>query len=290
LSNLERFKSAGIVFEYISVDITDADQLHAAVEKLQDGLGPITGILHGAARNEPRLMSDLDEESFRQTVAVKVQGARNLLDAINPQKLKLLVTFGSIIARTGLPGEADYGLANEWLTELTKEWKSQHPHCRCLALEWSIWAGKGMGERLGRTDRLLQQGITPIPLDAGVETLLDLLHLPLPDTSVIVMSRFRDLPTFKIERPELPFLRFLEQPTVFFPGTELVVNIDLSTTTDPYLEDHVFQGERIFPAVMGLEAMTQVASALMETKSAFVLENIKFNQPVVVTRPVEASK
>ncbi len=282
LSNLERFKSAGIVFKYISADIADADQVRAAVKKLQDELGPITGVLHGAARNEPRLLTDLDEESFRQTVAVKVQGAHNLLDAIDPQKLKLLVTFGSIIARTGLPGEADYGLANEWLTDLTTKWKSKHPHCRCLALEWSIWAGKGMGERLGRTDRLLQQGITPIPLDAGIETLLELLH---QDTSVIVMSRFRDLPTFKIERPELPFLRFLEQPKVFFPGTELVVDVDLSTTTDPYLEDHVFQGERLFPAVMGLEAMTQMASALIGTDKAVVLENIRFNQPVVATRP-----
>lgn len=281
-SNLERFKSAGIVFKYISADITNADQIRAVLEELQEEWGAVTGMLHGAARNEPRLLNNLDRESFRQTLLVKVQGARNLLAAVDPQKLKLLVAFSSIIARTGLPGEADYGLANEWLTDLTEEWKATHPHCRCLAVEWSIWAGKGMGERLGRADRLLQQGITPIPLDAGVETLLDLLHRPLPTTSVIAMSRFRDLPTFKIERPELPFLRFLEQPRVFFPGIELVVDVDFSKTTDPYLEDHVFQGERLFPAVMGLEAMTQAASALTAPDRTFVLENIKFNRSIIV--------
>jgi enediyne polyketide synthase len=41
-------------------------------------------------------------------VAPKIQGARNVLAAIGPEQLRLFIAFGSIIARTGLPGEADY--------------------------------------------------------------------------------------------------------------------------------------------------------------------------------------
>jgi enediyne polyketide synthase len=280
--NLKRMTVAGVEFRYFSVDVTNAGQVRELVETVEKELGPITGILHGAARNVPQLIGALDEEAFRRTVAVKVQGARNLLAATDSGKLKLLVTFGSIIARTGLPGEADYGLANEWLTNLTEEWKTAHPSCHCLAIEWSIWSGKGMGERLGRADRLMQQGITPIPPDEGVATLLNLLRQTPPTTPVVVMGRFRDLPTFKIERPELPFLRFLEQPRVFYPEIELVVDSDLSASTDPYLEDHIFQGERLLPAVMGLEAMTQVAMAVMGSTRVPILENIEFSQPVIV--------
>jgi enediyne polyketide synthase len=281
-SNLKRMAAYGVDLRYISADVTDAIQVRDAVQRFEEDLGPITGILHGAARNVPQLLDSLDEETFRRTLAVKVQGAQNLLAAINPEKLRLLVTFGSIIARTGLPGEADYGLANEWLTNVTEEWKSEHPACRCLAVEWSVWSGKGMGERLGRADRLVQQGITPIPPDEGVVALLNLLRQPLPLTSVIVMSRFRDLSTFKLERTDLPFLRFLEQPRVFYPGVELVVDVDLSTTTDPYLDDHVFQGERFLPAVMGLEAMTQAAMALLGSARVPILENVRFIRPVIV--------
>ena len=43
---------------------------------------------------------------------------------------------------------------------------------------------------------------------------------------------------------------------------ELIVDAELSTTNDPYLEDHIYQGERIFPGVMGLEAVAQVVMAL----------------------------
>ncbi|HBB89893.1 MAG TPA: beta keto-acyl synthase [Blastocatellia bacterium] len=288
-SNLKRMTAAGTDFRYLSADVTDAAQMRELIETVEKDFGPVTGILHGAARNVPQLLSNLDQEAFRETLAVKVEGARNLLAAVNPEKLKLLITFGSIIARTGLPGEAHYGLANELLTRLTEEWKSTHPACRCLAVEWSIWSGKGMGGRLGDTDRLMQQGITPISPDDGVNMLRKLLGQPNAPVSVVVMSRFSDLPTFKIDRPELPFLRFLEEPKVFYPQIELVVDAELSSSTDPYLKDHVFQGEMILPAVMGLEAMAQAAMALIGATQVPTFEGVNFSQAVVVptTKPLK---
>lgn len=280
-ANLKRFTAARIEFTYSAIDVTDATQVRELIRNVENKFGPVTGILHGAARNVPQLLSTLDAESFRKTLAVKVQGARNLLAAINPDNLRLLVTFGSIIARTGLPGEADYALANEWLAQLTEEWSAAHATCRCVTVEWSVWAGQGMGARLGRT-RLLQQGVTPISSEHGVEVLRELLIQPLPIVRVVVMSRFRDLPTFKLERPELPFLRFLEEPRTYYPGIELIADVNLSTASDPYLDDHQFQGNRLFPAVMGLEAMVQAAMALTGSDELPVLEDVRFDHPVVV--------
>lgn len=280
-ANLKRFTAAGVDFRYISIDITDTDRVCELVKNIETELGSVTGILHGAARNVPQLLNTLDGESFRRTLAVKVQGARNLLAAINPEKLRLLVTFGSIVARTGLPGEADYGVANEWLAHLTEDWSAAHSYCRCLTVEWSVWSGQGMGERLGRT-RLMQQGVTPISTELGIEMLRNLLAQPLPSVSVVVMSRFRDLPTFRIERPELPFLRFLEQPVTYYPGIELIADVDLALESDPYLNDHRLQGESLLPAVMGLEAMAQVAMALVGAGAPPVFEDVGFNHPVIV--------
>lgn len=279
-ANLKRFAAAGIDFNYIATDITDADRVRELV-KVIEAEGPVTGILHGAARNVPQLLNTLDAESFRRTLAVKVQGVRNLLDAINPEKLRLLATFGSVIARTGLPGEADYGLANEWLAQLTEDWSAAHRECRCLAVEWSVWSGQGMGERLGRA-RLMQQGITPISTELGIEMLRKLLAQPMSIPSAVVMSRLPDLPTFRIERPELPFLRFLEQPATHYPQIELIANADLSAESDPYLKDHQLQGEHLLPAVLGLEAMAQVAMALVGAGGPPVFENVRFSHPVVV--------
>ena len=96
------------------------------------------------------------------------------------------------------------------------------------------------------------------------------------------MGRLRDMPTLKVERPEFPFLRFLEKVRVYYPKIELVVDAEISATTDPYLDDHVFRGERLLPAVMGMEAMAQVFMALTETTEPPVFEQVKFDRPVVV--------
>ena len=280
--SLKRFADAGVEFRYIAADVTDAAAINDAIQKIESELGQVTGILHGAARNMPQSLSKLDEVSFQETLAVKVQGARNLLAAVDPERLRLLITFGSIIARTGLPGEADYGLANERLTRLTEQWQALHPACRCLAVEWSIWSDVGMGARIGQMDALIRQGIEPIPPGDGVALLLKLLSQPQPLTTVVAIGRYTNMPTYKIERPELPLGRYLEQVKVYYPNVELVVDSDLSTGTDPYLNDHQFQGERLLPAVMGLEAMAQAATALTGKTDAPAFQDVNFNRPVVV--------
>lgn len=283
VSNLARMNAAGIDFRYYSVDVTDAVATRAAVREVEQGLGPITAILHGAARNVPCLIENLTPDAINDTLAPKIRGAQNLLAAIDPDRLHLFITFSSIIARTGLPGEAHYGLANEWLTRLTEQWQIAHPHCRCLAIEWSVWSGVGMGARLGTVDELARQGITPIPVEKGLDALRRLLCRKSTNVATVVMGRLRDLPTLKIEKPELPFLRFVEKPRVYYPKIELVVDAELSTATDPYLDDHIFRGERLLPAVMGIEAMAQVFMALVETNAPPVFEQVRFERPVVVS-------
>ncbi|NJN33845.1 MAG: SDR family NAD(P)-dependent oxidoreductase, partial [Saprospiraceae bacterium] len=297
-ANLERMTASGIRFRYLACDVTDGAAVREAIAQLEAELGPVTAILHGAGRNVPQLLTSLDEADLQRTLAPKLQGLRNILAAIDPRQLKLLLAFGSIIARTGLRGEADYAIANEGLARFVERFGQNYPDCRCLTVEWSVWSGVGMGERLGRVETLLQQGITPIPPDVG----LDLLHrliarvsakeyghgitTPLP-SSVIVSGRLGNLPTLKWEQIELPFLRFLERPRVCIPGVELVVDVELSAATDPYLEDHCFGGDRLFPAVMGLEAIAQVSMALAETEMLPVFEEVKLNRPIVV--PKDAS-
>lgn len=283
-ANLERIGAAGVGFRYFAADVTDAAAVRAAVARGESELGVVTAVLHGAGVNTPRLLSALDEETFLRTLAPKVNGARNVLAAVRAERLRLFVTFGSVIARTGMRGEADYALANEWLADLTADWQAAHPRCRCLAVEWSVWSGVGMGQRLGRVDALARQGITPITTDEGLRVFRQLLERRSLPPSVVVTGRFGEPPTLKVERPALPLLRFIEECRVYYPGVELVVEARLSEETDPYLRDHVFRGEQLFPAVMGLEAMAQVASALAGRSTPPSFEEVEFARPVAVAR------
>jgi len=73
----------------------------------------------------------------RDTLAPKVQGFRSVVAAVNTDALRLLVTFGSVIGRVGLRGEADYALANAALSALTEEFAT-FIHVPCLAFESSV--------------------------------------------------------------------------------------------------------------------------------------------------------
>lgn len=280
--NLERFAAAGVTARYRAADVADPAAAREAVHALAAELGPVTAVLHGAAVNTPRLIRSLDEEAVLRTLAPKVGGMRNVLAAVEPERLRLLLGFGSIIARMGMPGAADYALGNEWLARLVERFADEHPACRCLALEWSIWSGVGMGARLGSIDALVRAGISPVSPEDGVAALRALLARRPPAASLVVAGRFGDPPTLRLDRPDLPLFRFLEHPRVHYPGVELVADAELSVATDPYLDDHVIRGERLLPAVLGLEAMAQAAMALLGTAAVPAFEDVRFDRPVVV--------
>ncbi|HEV2255936.1 MAG TPA: SDR family NAD(P)-dependent oxidoreductase [Streptosporangiaceae bacterium] len=281
-ANLGRMDAAGARYVYVQADVTAASELAAAVAQVSAELGPVTAILHGAGRNAPVPLAILDEAAFHATLAPKIGGLEALLAAVDPASLKLVITFGSIIGRAGLRGQADYATANEWLTDMTRRLQEASPQCRCVALEWSVWSGAGMGEKLGVLESLIREGISPISLDAGIEMLRSVLATPAAPSSLVVMSRSGGLPTITLEPSELPLSRFIDRPRVHYPGIELVADAELSADRDPYLVDHLLDGDLLFPAVLGMEAMAQAAAVLAGPGRPVALENVEFLRPIVV--------
>lgn len=280
-ANLDRMRTAGVRYAYVRADVTNASEVAAAVAQVRAELGPVTAVLHGAGRNSPVALALLDESAFRATLAPKIDGLEALLAAVDAASLKLVITFGSIIGRAGLRGQADYATANDWLTDLTLRLQESNPRCRYVALEWSVWSGAGMGEKLGVLESLIREGISPIALDDGIEMLRRVLATPDAPSSMVVMSRAGDLPTIKLEPSELPLTRFIDRPRVYYPSIELVADAELSADSDPYLVDHLLDGDLLFPAVLGMEAMAQSA-VLASTAPPVVLENLEFLRPIVV--------
>ena len=279
-ANLARMKAAGVEVCYEQADVTDPDAAHRAVARIESRLGRVTAILHAAGINRPQLASSLDLETLHATVSVKVEGARNLLAAVDTASLRLLIGFGSIIARIGLRGEVHYGLANEWLERLIDDFAAGHPHCRCMTLHWSVWAGTGMGERLGSLETLAHQGVAALTIDQGVAALERLVRQPPPATAIVITGRFGTPPAVELGGT-LPLLRFVERPRVYYPGIELVVDSDISLATDPYLRDHVIGGTAVLPAVFAFEAIAQVVRALTGDKALPAIEGMIL-RPIVI--------
>lgn len=281
-ANLKRMADSGVRLAYAAADVTDPRKVRAAVDELTAELGPVTALMHGAARNEPGSLASLDMDAVRSTLAPKVDGLRTVLDVVGEDSLKLLVTFGSIIGRSGLRGEAHYATANEWLADLTERVARTRPGCRAVCLEWSVWSGIGMGEKLSVVESLSREGITPVSPDQGIGLLLRLVNDPDAPVVTVISGRTEGIETVRRDLPQLPLLRFIGNPLIRYHGVELVTEVELNAGTDPYLADHLLDGNLLLPAVIGMEAMAQVASAATGWAGVPVFEGVEFLRPIVV--------
>jgi enediyne polyketide synthase len=135
---------------------------------------------------------------------------------------------------------------------------------------------------------LRREGITAISVDEGIRILRQAVCQSKDASRVVVAGRFGNPPTIQFADSDLPLLRFVECPRVHMPGVELVVDSKLSMQTDPYLGDHVYQGTALLPAVIGLEAMVQAATAAIHRECCeladgpLTFENVELLHPVVV--------
>lgn len=285
-NNLARFRQAGLRVNYQIGDVSMDEDIRNAINKGVAELGgPITAVIHGAGINAPRRVENLTMGHIQLTLNPKIDGLKNLIAVIDPHQLKLLVTFGSIIGRMGLAGEADYALANEWLSHDTEKFQAQYPHCRCYSMEWSLWSGAGIGQKLGRVELLADQGISPITLDTGVKEFLRLINTPNLPVSIIITSRFGQLPTAVSEAIPLDGFRFINTISVYYPEIELIADCTVSPQSDFYLDDHRLNGTRVFPAVMALEAMTEAAVVLMQAEADSVtplFHDVRFRKAIMI--------
>ena len=283
-ASLVRLAKAGVKCTYLNLDITDLDKVHSVLSKVIAEVGPITAIVHAAGINNPSPLQDINLSKVKETIAVKVDGLNNILSALDPTALRLVMGFGSIISEIGLLGEADYALANAWLADAIDSWILAHPLCRGLTVSWSVWSGVGMGTRIANLEALRAKGIHPISVEDGVRWFKRLLIGQWP-SRIVITGAFGTPKTFRYMDVTLPLWRFLEEPLVFVPECELVVECRISAQSDPYLNDHCLNGTRLFPAVMVLESMAQAALAVCgetETTTPIEFEDVCFLTAITV--------
>lgn len=283
VAHLDLLRSHGMRACYVQADLAREEDAAAAMAKIRSHLGEPTAFFHAAGVNEPCVVSRLQPEVLRATVAAKTGVLRNVLAHLDRTRLKLLVAFGSIIGERGLAGEAHYALANEWLREEFMELAELLPACTIVPISWTAWRA-GMAERLeGVIDDLHRNGIRPIEPGEGTAALLQLLAAP-PMSSVVIAGRHREPVVVSDDLRSLHACRFLATPRVLYRGIELIADAEISTDTDRFLADHAPDGMPLLPMVMALEAMGSAASCVASAKVPAYLTNMRAHRPVSVPR------
>jgi NADP-dependent 3-hydroxy acid dehydrogenase YdfG len=229
---LENF---GAEVRYLSVDVSDTEEVVALFQKLN--WGPVTGIIHGAGVLADKAIKDKSSDDFAWVFDVKVQGMEALFNLLDQQYPKLAVFFSSVAARTGNAGQVDYAAANEVLNRVAHYTKQRFPHMCVRSIGWGPWEGGMVSPELAR--HFASRGVGLIPIRDGAEAFVR----ELTDESHVEVVIGADA------------------------GLDSANQIDsvswsITPTTQDFLQGHTFQETVLVPMALVVSAFRRVAEQL----------------------------
>jgi natural product biosynthesis luciferase-like monooxygenase protein len=134
--------AASVAVTAAAVDIRDRAALERALAAHRRAGAPtIAGVFHaaGAWRDVP--LADLTAESFSETWAAKVDGARHLDALLGDTALDVFVGFSAFSAVLPAPGQGNYAAANAALDAIVQQRRARG--ASGLTINWGPWSDVG---------------------------------------------------------------------------------------------------------------------------------------------------
>ncbi|MBM7494186.1 acyl transferase domain-containing protein/enoyl-CoA hydratase/carnithine racemase/pimeloyl-ACP methyl ester carboxylesterase/tryptophanase/acyl carrier protein [Micromonospora luteifusca] len=134
------WRSSGGQVQYTRADVTDAEELAAAVELARIVYGRLHAVFHLAGVIDDVVHFRKQPAQCAPVLAPKVDGVRAIEQALADEPAELLVFFSSLSSVIANPGQSDYAFANAYLDHRA----AADPLSR-LSISWPHWVDGGMG-------------------------------------------------------------------------------------------------------------------------------------------------
>ena len=138
-------EALGATIRVLALDISDTDQVAAALDSSALDLPQIRGIVHAAGVVADALVDKVELRGLQEVLGPKVRGAMALHRLFPPGSLDFFVLFSSCGQLVRLTGQASYAAANSFLDALAA-YRCAHGHGETTSLAWTSWQGLGMAE------------------------------------------------------------------------------------------------------------------------------------------------
>lgn len=146
LSRLSELEALGAQVLYVQADVTNQEEVEAAVAAAKSRFGAIDGVLHTAGIVDDDLVQLKTLENTQQVLAPKVQGTRVLDLVFAEEPLDLFILFSSTSSDTAPIGQVDYVAANAFLNAFADS-RNRGGSRKTVAVHWGIWSEIGLAAR-----------------------------------------------------------------------------------------------------------------------------------------------
>ena len=167
-------RDRGADVRIVHADVGDATRLRVALDEIRATMPALRGVIHAAGVLADATVDTMDRDRFRDALAPKLHGARNLHLLTLDDPLDHFVLFSSVAATFGLTGQSNYAAGNAYLDALAARRRADgRPG---VSIGWGPWSEIGLAASASnRGERLAARGLASIePAEA-----LDALDLVL---------------------------------------------------------------------------------------------------------------
>lgn len=139
---VQRLEALGGSVHVATADVSNLEEMRAAVAGAQAEFGTPYGLIHAAGLLHDAPLATKTQGQIDNVLAPKLHGLR-VIDSVLPDgTLDVLVLLSSTSTLTGPAGQVDYVASNAYLNAFAEARKTGRT--RVLALNWGIWADVGM--------------------------------------------------------------------------------------------------------------------------------------------------
>jgi malonyl CoA-acyl carrier protein transacylase len=281
---IQKLKDAGIEAEYFSGDVSDPESVFSIVRTIQERLGKITGIVHGAGILRDNLIESMSAEDFSAVVKVKLTGAWRLFQETR-ESLKFFTCLSSVACIQGNPGQINYACANRVMSALMSHLNGVHGGILFKAFMLPPIEGAGMAENPDIKAIMKFMNAAYIHVDELSHLFLRELFLgPPEDVWVLFMRSLPDVKSVCLKADDVgcdsgiasngmlydgktfPFIDCIQNLNL--QAADLVAGRDFNPESDLWISDHKpfkFMKHPLISAIMALECFMEACRILHPT-------------------------
>ncbi|MCC5972564.1 MAG: SDR family NAD(P)-dependent oxidoreductase [Rubellimicrobium sp.] len=164
---VQRLEQAGGTVLTLTADVSNVEEMRAALAEAEAALGPIKGLVHAAGVIDDAPILSKSVMGIEDVFTPKIHGTQ-VLDGLFPDgRLDWMALFSSTSTVTAPAGQVDYVAANEYLNAFAKA--RADGKTRVVAIDWGIWSGVGMAAEAMEA----RTGRTPPPSEPVDQPLID---------------------------------------------------------------------------------------------------------------------
>jgi acyl carrier protein len=170
----------------VQADVSDYDQLVAALSTIDFEDKPLRGVIHSAGVLDDGTLLQLDWDRFQRVMYSKVDGSWNLHKISRQHVLDFFVLFSSGASFTGSPGQGNHAAANAFMDALA--FHRQALSLPGLSINWGPWSEVGAAERTGVVARAKTKGLKTIEPAQGLQVLEHILGSEAAQVAVLPLT------------------------------------------------------------------------------------------------------